>query len=99
MFFKLREIRNCTYDDLDLLMSKGSSHTFVINEIKDFLNPIKNPTLKDPKIAAAFKDYIKDLKLARVKSDYKNEEINSEAAEKSLRQAKEICTILKKNKI
>ena len=96
MKHKLKVIKNCSYEEIESNMSGSSSHTYLINELKYYLNPRNNSKIKEPKHAANFKDSIKDLKDFRQKSDYENVEISPEDAEKSLRIAKEICNILKK---
>lgn len=93
---KVRALKNCTYDDLENNMKGESSHTYLINQAKNYLNPKNNKKIKDATIASLFKDNIKDLKAFRVTSDYENVEITHVQADKSYNLAREICDVLKK---
>lgn len=96
MKHKVRNLQGCSYEDLDAEIIGISSHSFLINKVKFYLDPKNNAKIKDPALATEFKDSIRDLKKFRKESDYDNKEISPDEADKAFNFSRNISLILNK---
>ena len=93
MKYALREFEGISYDDIDKVVSTStfSEHSYIHKKIQDSIYGA------DKREYAEFKRKLKDLYDFRIRSDYKNEEILLDPANRALRFSKELISYMKEN--
>jgi uncharacterized protein (UPF0332 family) len=91
----LKKVKNTTYENIENECKNydGGTHGYIIDNI---LNELRNK-IKNNTDFANIKRIIKDLKAFRIKSDYFNNQILFEDADKSIKFSEQVISTIKKH--